>query len=81
MVLVVAMVVLVVLSSRMSSASSLEAQIVVTAKAGFARKLQSWETRGFLRIRPPTRGQPTRWLRVVLVVVVVVEEEEEKEEE
>ena len=69
------MVVLVVLSSRMSSSSSLETHKVVTAKAGFARKLQSWETHGFPRIQPPTRGQPTRWLGVVLVVVVVVEEE------
>ena len=80
MVLVVARVVLVVLSSRMSSSSSLEAHIVVTAKAGFARKLQSWETRGFPRIRPPARGRPTRRLGVVLVVVVVVEEEEKEEE-
>ena len=76
MVLVVAMLVLVVLSSRVSSSSSFEADIVVTAKAGFARKLQSWETRGFPRIRPPTQGQPTRWLGVVLVVLVVEEEEE-----
>ena len=76
MVLVVAMLVLVVLSSRMSSSSSFEADIIVTAKAGFARKLQSWETRGFPRIRPPTQGQPTRWLGVVLVVLVVEEEEE-----
>ena len=69
------MVVLVVLSSRMSLSSSLEAHIVVTAKGGFARKLQSWETHGVPRIQPPTRGQPTRWLGVVLVVVVVEEEE------
>ena len=67
------MLVMMVLSSRTSS-SSLEADIVVTVKAGFARKLQSRETRGFPRTRPLTQGQPMRWL-VVVVVVVVVEEE------
>ena len=74
------MLVLMVLSSRMTSSSSLKAAVVVTAKARFARKLQSRETRGVPRIRPPTQGQPTRRLGVVLVVVVVVEEEELEEE-
>ena len=73
------MVVVVLLSCSASSLLYLEADVVPTVKTGFARKLQSRETQGFPRTRPPTQGQPTQWLVVVVVVAVVVKEEEEEE--
>ena len=52
-------VVMMVLSSSTSPSPFHEAGVVLTAKAGFVRQLQSQETQGFLQICPSTQGQRT----------------------
>ena len=60
-VVAVVVVVVVMLFSSTSSSLSLEADVVPTAKADFARKISSRETRSVPRTWPPTQGHPTRW--------------------